>query len=65
MDFDTSLFICAVGLAFIFEGLPWALFPDAMRRAMESLSVSPTGVLRGMGLAAIGLGLLIVWLVRG
>lgn len=64
MEFDAKLFFCAVGLAFVLEGLPWTLFPDGMRRAMQSLSASPSAVLRGMGLTAVGVGLLVVWLAR-
>ncbi len=64
MNFDLELFLIALGLAFIIEGLPWALFPDAMRKAMLYMTTSPTWQLRRIGLMGIGAGLLLVWLVR-
>ncbi len=64
MNFDLELFLCAIGLAFIIEGLPWALFPESMRKAMTFMTISPSAQLRLMGLLGIGMGLLIVWLVR-
>ncbi len=65
MNLDFDLLLCAIGLAFIFEGLPWALFPEAMRKAMLFMTISPSSHLRRMGLMGIGVGLFIVWLVRG
>jgi len=65
MNIDFELLLCAVGLAFVFEGLPWFLFPDFMRRAMTSLIESPNKQARGTGLIAITMGLLIIYLVRG
>ncbi len=64
MNFDVELFLCALGLAFIIEGLPWTLFPEAMRKAMLFMTVSPSLHLRRMGLLGIVAGLLIIWLVR-
>ncbi len=65
MNFDLELFLAALGLAFIFESLPWTLFPEAMRKAMLHMTITPSSQLRRMGLFGIGLGLLIIWLVRG
>ncbi len=65
MNFDIDLFLCALGLAFIIEGLPWTLFPESMRKVMLFMTISPASHLRRMGLVGIGVGLLIVWLVRG
>ncbi len=64
MDFDIQLFLTAVGLAFILESLPWILFPSSMRNFLLSLATQSTGQLRMMGLFAMGLGLLVIWLVR-
>lgn len=64
MNFDIRLFFTALGLALVLEGLLWALFPRGMRRAIQSLALSPSTVLRGMGLAAMSIGLLIAWLAR-
>lgn len=64
MQFDAPLFFTALGLAFVLEGLPWALFPQGMRRVMQSLTLGPAEMLRRMGLAAVGIGMLVVWLAR-
>ena len=53
MQFDLALFLRALGLAFVLEGLCWALFPGGMRRAMASLLPRPESQLRLAGLAAV------------
>lgn len=60
MHFDTGLFLRALGLAIVIEGLCWALFPGGMRRALLQLFSLPEKQLRIVGLAALGLGLAIV-----
>ncbi len=62
MNFDTQLFLAALGLAFVFESLPWILFPSAMRNFLLSLATAPTSQLRGMGFIAMTFGLAVVWL---
>ena len=57
--------IAALGLVLVIEGLTFAAFPGAARRAMAMLTEAPEGSLRTAGLVAAGLGLLVVWLVRG
>lgn len=64
MNFNAELFFCALGLAFIIEGLPWTLFPQGMRRVLLALAEGPLSGFRRMGLCAVGLGLLIIWLAR-
>ena len=58
MQFDFALFLRALGLAFVLEGLCWALFPGGMRRAMAGLLSRPERQLRLAGLAAVAAGLL-------
>ena len=60
-----SDFIVALGLFFALEGLMLAAFPDAAKRMMKSVLVSPNTQLRIAGLASAIIGVLIVWLVRG
>lgn len=60
MQFDFALFLRALGLAIVLEGLCWALFPGGMRRAMRELLSRPEGQLRLAGLAAVAAGLLLV-----
>ena len=59
-----SDFLTALGLAFVIEGVLYALFPGPMRRIVERLTAEPERTLRlaGLGAAAAGVGL--VWLVR-
>jgi uncharacterized protein YjeT (DUF2065 family) len=57
--------ITALGLAMVIEGALYALFPDAMRRMMAIVLGQPQNQIRGAGLFAVALGVLIVWLVRG
>jgi uncharacterized protein YjeT (DUF2065 family) len=57
--------ITALGLAMAIEGTLYALFPGAMRRMMAMVLGQPEGQLRAAGLAALVLGVCVVWLVRG
>ncbi len=57
-------FLTALGLVFAIEGLLFAAFPGAMRRAMTAVSVSPESFLRMSGLASAAIGVGIVFLVR-
>ncbi|MFT4300258.1 MAG: DUF2065 domain-containing protein [Desulfovibrio sp.] len=62
MEFNIELFLRALGLAIVLEGLCWTLFPGGMRRALLSLLHLPESRLRIAGLTALALGLLVVWL---
>ena len=62
MQFDFALFLRALGLAIVLEGLCWALAPGAMRRAMRRLMREPDGAVRAAGLFAMAAGLCLVWL---
>ncbi|MDY0260467.1 DUF2065 domain-containing protein [Desulfovibrio sp.] len=60
MEFNIELFLRALGLAIVLEGLCWTLFPGGMRRALLQLLPLPESRLRVVGLAALALGLLLV-----
>lgn len=60
-----SDFVAAVGLVLVIEGLLWAAAPSMATRILYAAAEMPEQVLRLFGLLAIGLGVLIVWLVRG
>ncbi|SDF77994.1 DUF2065 domain-containing protein [Desulfovibrio legallii] len=64
MRFDFALFLRALGLAIVLEGLCWALFPGGMRRALRTLMSQPESRLRAAGLAAVAVGLLLTALAR-
>lgn len=54
----------ALGLVLVIEGALYALFPHQMIEMMRRLPAVPPAMLRVMGLTAVGLGWLIVWLLR-
>lgn len=60
-----SDFLAALGLVFVIEGLIFAAFPGHAKQAMQSVLATPDATLRGIGLAAAVIGLVLVWLVRG
>jgi len=57
--------IVALGLAFVLEGVAYALFPAAMQKMMVQVLNMDISNLRMGGLVAATLGVVIVWLVRG
>lgn len=58
-NFDVSLFVRALGLSCVLEGIIWAAFPRATHRAMADLVMQGEGALRALGLfsLAVGIGL--------
>jgi uncharacterized protein YjeT (DUF2065 family) len=60
-----SDFLAAVGLVFVIEGLLFAAFPDAARRAVVAVLNTPDQSLRTIGIVSALFGLALVWLVRG
>lgn len=55
----------ALALAVTIEGALYALFPEAMKRAMQHVLTQSSGTLRAAGIAAAVAGVFVVWLVRG
>ena len=60
-----SELITALGLVLVIEGALYALFPDGMKRMMALVLNQPAWSLRTAGVVAAGLGVGIVWLLRG
>jgi uncharacterized protein YjeT (DUF2065 family) len=58
-------FLVALGLVFVIEGLLFAAFPDAARRAAGMIANTPDQTLRTIGIVSAFLGLVVAWLVRG
>ena len=56
--------VAALGLALAIEGLLFASFPDAMKRAMLEAAESPREHMRLIGLITALLGVAIVWVMR-
>ena len=57
--------LAAVCVAFVIEGILYALFPEAMRRFISQVLGLPEGQVRVMGLVAAVIGILGLWAVRG
>jgi len=57
-------FLAALGLVFVIEGLVFAAFPEAAKRAMASVLETPDISLRVVGIGSAIVGLVLVWLVR-
>jgi uncharacterized protein YjeT (DUF2065 family) len=58
-------FIVALGLVFAIEGLLFAAFPAALKRAMASVLETPESALRIVGVVSAILGVALIWIVRG
>ncbi len=61
---DWSIFITAVGLLFVFEGILPFLSPRFWRKMMQQLSLQNDRVLRVMGLISMLIGLALVSAAR-
>ncbi len=57
--------LSALCLVFVIEGALYALFPDTMKRMLAEVGAIPSSMLRSAGLAAAGLGVFFLWLIRG
>lgn len=57
--------LIALALMLALEGLAFAAFPGAMRRAMRDAAETPEKVLRLVGLVSAVVGIVLVWLIRG
>ncbi|SDR36138.1 DUF2065 domain-containing protein [Pseudovibrio sp. Tun.PSC04-5.I4] len=57
-------FVVALGLVLVVEGVVYALAPGHLKEFMRKAQDIPEQSLRIGGVAAIALGVLIVWLVR-
>ena len=64
MRFDWTFFLAAIGLAFIFEGLPYFLWAEKMPKILLTLATRAPSALRSLGLSAILLGILLIFFAR-
>ena len=60
-----SDFLAALGLVFVIEGLAFAAFPEAAKRAITAMTQTPDQGLRLVGIFSAVLGMAVLWLVRG
>ena len=59
-----SLLLTGIGLVLVIEGLAWALAPSRMEEALRMLAELPPEKRRFLGLAALALGVVLIWLSR-
>ncbi|MFO8033441.1 MAG: DUF2065 domain-containing protein [Desulfohalobiaceae bacterium] len=65
MQSSLGLFLTALGLALILEGLPYFLFAERMPEVLRLLAEKGPSSLRRMAVLVILLGLLLIYLGRG
>lgn len=59
-----SDFLTALGLLLVFEGVLYGGFPAAAKRLAAEVAGQNESLLRGVGMAAMVIGLGLVWLAR-
>lgn len=59
-----KFFITLIGLILVLEGLPYVAFPEAMQSWMRQLLQVRPGILRVMGIVAMGGGLLLCYITQ-
>ncbi len=57
-------FLCVLGMVFIVEGLPYLVFPEKLKVYLLKITTLQDSLLRGIGIAAIILGLILLYLGR-
>lgn len=57
-----GIFICAVGLMMVFEGIPYFCFPSQVKQYMQIIPGLPNKTLRVIGLTVIMAGLLVAYI---
>ena len=58
-------FLVAIGLVLAIEGTLYALVPQSLKAMMRTVVDMPDAPLRAAGIAALAIGVLVVWSVRG
>jgi uncharacterized protein YjeT (DUF2065 family) len=56
--------VIALGLALAIEGILFAAFPEAVKRAMLDAAQTPSERMRIVGIGSATLGVVIIWVVR-
>jgi len=54
----------ALGLVLIVEGLIYALAPSLVEQLLDALRALPLSARRNLGLAALALGVALVWIAK-
>lgn len=59
-----KMLMALIGLVLIFEGLPYAAFPEAMQNWLRQLSVVRPTVLRTAGWLAVTVGFILCYVAQ-
>lgn len=59
-----STILLAVGLVLVVEGLVFALAPSRLDEVLEMLRKMPSDTRRILGLSALAVGVLMIWISR-
>ncbi|SLN40163.1 hypothetical protein ROA7450_01918 [Roseovarius albus] len=59
-----SIILLAIGLVLVIEGLVYALAPSLVEQLLEAFKEMPESSRRMMGLIAVALGVLLVWVAK-
>ncbi len=65
MDFDWKIFLCAAGLALLYESVPYLLFPKKMQQIMRRISEENPDMVQRVGLCSLMMGVILIWLALG
>ena len=57
-----SLFLSALGLMMVFEGIPYFCFPEQVKSFARKIPNTPDNILRVVGFCLMMVGLLVVYL---
>ncbi|MBX3532065.1 MAG: DUF2065 family protein [Rhizobiaceae bacterium] len=57
--------VAALGLVLVLEGLIYGAFPAFAKRLAAEVLTIPESALRIGGIAAMAVGVVVVWLIRG
>lgn len=59
-----SFILLGLGLVLVIEGLVFALAPSRLEELVKLIAETPVETRRTIGLVAVALGVLLVWLAR-
>lgn len=57
--------VVAFGLVLVIEGVLWALMPRMAIGLLKRAAQAPESALRITGAAAVGIGVALVWIIKG
>ena len=60
-----ELVLLGLGLVLVFEGLVFALAPSRLEELVKLIAEMPIETRRTIGLGAMAIGLVLVWLAQG